>query len=152
MVEWDGVYWSPPARAPKSQLFWILEQPSIGGCWNPPKKDNPHPQTKKKPQWDSRRYAIAIKSNSIPTEWATHKLENSNTEEVLWLLWRFWAPWQASSMGIQQRMGIPRESDLEGQQNLIIGVPQDWGKQRLHSLRAQNFACTKTQGTGGVTS
>ena len=28
-------------------------------------------------------------------------------------------------------LGIPRESDLEGQRDLIIELPQDWGKQRL---------------------
>ena len=150
MVEWKGVYWSPPARAPKLQLFWILEQPSTGGCWNPSKKDTLRPE--KKPQWDSRRSAIAIKSNPIPTEWASHKLENSNTEEILRLLWRFWAPWQAFQLGDLTKNGDPQGIWPSGQQNLIIGLPQDWGKQRLYSLRARSFACTKTQGKGGVTS
>ena len=36
-----------------------------------------------------RRGAIMIKSNLISTGWATHKLENNNTKEVLALLWRF---------------------------------------------------------------
>ena len=39
---------SPHVRAPKLQL--LVEQPSIGGCWNPPKKkknDTPGPKTKK---------------------------------------------------------------------------------------------------------
>ena len=101
MVEWKGVYWSP-ARSPKSQLFWTLEQPST------PKKDTPHPKTKKKPQWDSRRSAIAIKSNPIPAEWTTQKLENNNTEEVLWVLWRFWAPWQAFQLGDLTKNGNPQ--------------------------------------------
>ena len=48
------MYSSPPVRAPKLQL--AVAQPSIGGCWNPPKKkDTPHAKTKKKPQQDSRR-------------------------------------------------------------------------------------------------
>ena len=38
----------PPAKAPKLQL--VVEQPLTGGRWNPPKKDSPHPKTKKKPQ------------------------------------------------------------------------------------------------------
>ena len=33
---------------------------------------------KKNPQWDSRKSASATQSNSIPTEWATHKLENTS--------------------------------------------------------------------------
>ena len=36
-------------------------------------------------------------------------------------------------------LGIPRES--EGQRGLIIGLPQDWGKQRLQSWRAQIKSC-----------
>ena len=28
-----------------------------------------------------------------------------------------------------KRLGIPREFDSEGQWDLIIGFPQDWGKQ-----------------------
>ena len=32
---------------------------------------------------------------------------------------------------------IPRESDLEGHYDLNVGLPQDWGKQRLYSWRAQ---------------
>ena len=35
---------SPPVRTTKSQL--AAEQPLTGGCWNPPKKDTPHPRTK----------------------------------------------------------------------------------------------------------
>ena len=43
-------------------------------------------------------------------------------------------------------MGIPGESGLEGQQGLIIGLPEGWGT-RDSSLggHKQNFACTKTQ-------
>ena len=50
---------SPPVRAPKSQL--AVEQPLSGGCWNPPKKDTPHPKTKEKPQYHGRRSAVTIK-------------------------------------------------------------------------------------------
>ena len=41
------------------------------------KKDTPHPKTKKKPQWDSRRGAITIKSNPVTAGCVTHKLENT---------------------------------------------------------------------------
>ena len=37
--------------------------------------------------------------------------------------------------GLTEGLGIPRESDLEGQQDLITGLPEDWGKQRLQTWR-----------------
>ena len=115
---------SPPVRAPKSQL--VVGQPSKGGCWNLPKKDSPHPKMKKKPKWDGRRGTIMIKSNPIPAECMTHKLENNNTREVLWLLWRFGTPCQISQPGAPTKgLGILRESDLEGQWDLTIRLPQD---------------------------
>jgi len=42
---------------------------------------------------------------------------------------------------LKDSLGIPRESDLEGQQDLITRLPQDWGKQRLQSWRAQTKPC-----------
>ena len=39
-------------------------------------------------------------------------------------------------------LGIPRESDLKGQWDLIIGLPWDLGKQGLQSWRAQTKVCT----------
>ena len=91
-----------------------------------------------------------IKSNPIPGRWATHDLENNNTKDVLPLLWRFLASCQASQPGdLAKRLGIHRESDFEGQWDLIIGLSQDWGRQRLHFWRAQKMSvCTKTQGKG----
>ena len=71
---------SSPARAPKLQL--AVEQPSTGGCWNPPKNDIPCPKTKEKLQHDGRRGTIRIKSNPVPAKWADHKLD-TNTEEIL---------------------------------------------------------------------
>ena len=71
---------SSPARAPKLPL--AVELSLTGGCWNPPKKDTPHPKTKKKLHQDGRRGTITIKSNAIPVGWVTHKLENNNTKEV----------------------------------------------------------------------
>ena len=80
------------------------------------KNNIPYPKTNKKPQWDGGKSTITIKSNPTPTEWVTqwvtHNLENNNTKEVLPLLWR-----------------------------LITGLPQDWGKQRLQSWRAQIKSC-----------
>ena len=68
-------------ETPKSQL--TAEQPPTKKCWNLPKKDTLHPKTKNKPQRDSRRGASAIKSKPIHARWATHKLENNYTTEVI---------------------------------------------------------------------
>ena len=46
------------------------------------KKDTLHLKTKKS-QGDGRRGAITIKSNLIPAGWATHKLLNNYSTEVL---------------------------------------------------------------------
>ena len=93
-------------------------------------------------QRDSRRGTMMIKSNPIPAGWVAHKLENNNTKVVLLLLWKFWAPSQASQTGDPEKwLGIPRESDFEGQWDLITGLPQDWENKRLHSWRAQTKSC-----------
>ena len=115
-------------------------------CWTtidrrtlePTKKDTPHPETKKL-QWDGRQGRITIKSNPIPAGWVPHKLENNNTKEVLPLLWRFWITCQASQPGDSTNgLGILRESDLEGLWDLMIGLPQDWGKQETPILEDTN--------------
>ena len=79
-------------------------------CWTtidrrmlePIKKDTPCPKAKK-PQQDGRRGTATIKSNPIPTKWLTYKLENSNTKDILSLLWRYWSPHQASQPGDLQK-------------------------------------------------
>ena len=90
----------------------------------------------------------SIKSNSIPTGWATHKLENNNTKGVLPLLWRVWAPCQASQPGdLPKGLGIPRESDFEGQWDLITWLPQDWGnRDYTFGGHKQNLLCSKPRG------
>ena len=141
MAEQKDMHSSPPDRAPKLQLAVV--QRSSGGRWNPPKRDTPRPKTKKQPQWDGRKGKITINSNPIPTYgWVTHRLEKSNTKEVLELLWRFWTPSQASQSGYPGKaLGIPRKSVLAGQQHLIIGLPHDCGRQRLQSQRAETKFC-----------
>ena len=74
-----------------------------------------------------------------------------NTKEALPLLWRLS---QASQPGEATKgLGIPRQSDSEGQWDLITGLPQDWGEKRDSSLGGytQNLALTKTQRKGAVT-
>ena len=67
---------SPPARSPKFQL--AVEQPSTGGCWNPPKKDIPCPKTKKLPQQDGRWGCNHDKIKFHTCQVVTHRLENNN--------------------------------------------------------------------------
>ena len=58
------------------------------------------------------------------------QLGNTNTKEVLPLLWRFWVPCQASQPGNPAKgLGIPRESDFKDQWDLITGLSRDWEKQ-----------------------
>ena len=75
------MYSSPPVRAPKLQL--AVEQPLTGGHWNPPKKDNPHANTRKKP-CEMVGSTVMIKPNPISARWVTHNPYN-NTKEVLLL-------------------------------------------------------------------
>ena len=67
------------------------------------RNDTPHPEIKEKPQWNSRRGTIMIKSNPIPTKWVIRKLENSNTKEILPLLQRFGPHIRLPSLGIWQQ-------------------------------------------------
>ena len=48
-----------PTKAPKLQL--VVQQPSAERHWNPPKKDTPRPETKRKLQRNGRRNTIMIK-------------------------------------------------------------------------------------------
>ena len=83
-----------------------------------------------------------IKSNPIPVRWLTLRQENNNTKEVLTLLWMFWTPCQAFQPGdVTKGLGIPRESGFGGQWGLIIGLPEDWEKQRLQSWRTHTKFC-----------
>ena len=48
------------------------------------------------------------------------------------------SPISASQPGDPTKgLGIPRKSGLEGQRKVIIGLPEDWGKQGLQFWRAQ---------------
>ena len=79
----------------------------------------------------------------MPTGWVTHKLENSNTKEVLPLLQRFWTSPQVSQPGdLIKGLGIPMQADLAGPWDLITGLPGAWGRGRLQSWRAQTKFCT----------
>ena len=88
-----------------------------------------------------------IKSNFISSGWVTHNLEQNNTKEYILLLWGFFMCHQASQPGDPIKgLGIPRESDFEGQWDLVTGLPQDWEKDFTFGGQKQNFSCTKTWG------
>ena len=44
-------------------------------------------------------------------------------------------------LGAGGGVGVPGVPDLEGQQDLTVGLLHDWGKQRLHSWRAHTKSC-----------
>ena len=116
-------------RTPKSHL--AVEPPSTGGCWNPPKKNIPVSKHKGEAAKRSRSGTITLQSNPTPARWVPHTVENNDTKQVLTLLQRFQAPHHFPTWGSGKGLGIPRESDFEGQQDIITELPQDWGKQRL---------------------
>ena len=69
-----------------------------------------------------------IKSNLMSSGCATHELEDNSTKEAAKIPGpRAGFPAWVSAKGL----GIPRESDFEGQRDLIPQLPKDWGKQRL---------------------
>ena len=81
-----------------------------------------------------------IKSNPIPTKQVSHKLENNNNKEVLPVLRRLvlnLSGFPAWGYNLTKGLEITMESDLEGQWDFIIGIPQDWVKQRLQYWWAQ---------------
>ena len=81
---------------------------------------------------------------------------NSQTGEQLYqedhvLLRKFSAPQQTSQSGDPAKgLSIPRQSDFDGQWDLITELPKQWGNR--DSWRAQtNLVHTRTQGKGAVT-
>ena len=98
-----------------------------------------------------------IKSNPITARWLIHKLGNNNTKV---LLWRFWAPCQASQFGDPtKRLGI-WQRDWGSPGNLAFKVSRIWlhdfhrtGGNRDASLGGHkiNLRSTKTQRKGAVT-
>ena len=106
------------------------------------RKRRPRPETDKQPPRDGSRGTATTQSHPVPAGWATHKLEGSNANAALPLMWRFWTPREASQPGGPiKALGIPREPDLDGPRDLTTGLPQDWGN-RLQSWRAQRILHT----------
>ena len=93
---------------------------STEGRWNPPKKDNPRPKTKKQPQWDGRRGTITINLNPIPTYgWVTHRLENRIPKKFSQCCEDCEPQVRLPSLGIRQR-------DWESPRNLTLRASGIW--------------------------
>ena len=112
----------PPARAPKSQL--AVEKPSTGGHWDLPKR---HPTSQDKEE-AAERQQEGHNHDKIKSHSRKVGDPQNNTKEVLPLLWRFWTPCQASQpRNPTKELRNPRESELEGQQDLITRFSQARG-------------------------
>ena len=72
----------------------------------PTKTDILHPKTKK-PQQNSRKRSLTLKSNPITVEWVTHKLENKYITEVIPQEYELLSPKSGSPTW---RYGIGRKS------------------------------------------
>ena len=80
-----------------------------------------------------------IKSNPIPTRWVAHKQETEIAKKFSHYCKSSEPHVRLLSLGIQQKeLGIPRESELKGQQDLITGLPQDWGEIETPTLESTN--------------
>ena len=76
MVEWKDI---SSMRTPKLRL--TAEQPLIGECWVPPKKDTPCSKVKERPPQDGRRGEIAFR---IKPQTHQRHLEGSNKTLCAW--------------------------------------------------------------------
>ena len=74
------------------------------------------------------------KSNPIPSRWVTHRLENNSTRSSQTIVKILNTILGSLAWGIDKGN---RQGDCESPGNLIIGLPEDWGKQRFQSWRAQ---------------
>ena len=116
---------SSPVRTPKLQL--ADEQPSMGECWIPPKKDTPCPKAKEKPQQDDRRGEITFRikphtHQSVQKAQTKHVHQDLETPERLsqTCLWVFECLlWQHRSAVACRRDGTLCAADLGHQ---VCGV------------------------------
>ena len=150
MAEYKDVLSLSLGRTPESQL--TAGQSSKGRHWNSPRKT---PTSKDKGEATMRRQEGHNHSKS-----KSHNcwVGDSQTREHLYHRSpptgvKVLSPTSGSQPGgLAMGGGIPRESDFEGQWDLIAGLRQDWGKQRLQSWRAHTKQCVlQDPGEGAVT-
>ena len=116
-------------------------------CWTtikdlPKKISCTHSKTKKWQQ-DDRMDVFVPSSTTIPTKWATHKLENNYITEVLQQKWKFWAPIQASQPeSLASGGGTPKTFCFGGQWTRNAGAPQDCETETLFLEGIYKVSCT----------
>ena len=98
-------------ETPKSQLLNNYIQNNNRNMLEPTKKDTLHPKTEKV-QWNDNRGYNHDKIKSLPARWATHKLENSYTTEVLLQEWKSWAHSRLPSLSVWQWRRSPQRNWL----------------------------------------
>ena len=144
MVEKKDVPSLPLARAPESNCWTVIDRKTLELS----KKDTPPPKTKEKPQWDSRRGAITIKSNPITAGgWLTNQRILIPQKSTHW------------SEGSEPHVRLPnlgvRQWEEEFLENQTLKASAIWlqdfdrtGGNRDSTLggQTQNSVCIGTQG------
>ena len=134
MMEQKAVCSSPPAKAPKAHPAIAQRSQENTGT-----HQKIYPTSKYKEEaaarWQEGHNHEKIKSHTLqvhdPQTGEPYLRISPTVVKVL-------TPHQAFQHGDPiKRLGIPRESDLEDQQDFTVGFPQAWGKKRLQSWRAQ---------------
>ena len=129
-------------------------------CWatingkmlEPTKKDTLHPKTKERLQRDGRQGSSAIESNPIPARWASHKLLNNYTTEVLPLEWGSEPRIRLPSLEVQQweedspESPALKASGIDCRTSTRLEEAETPLLEGTHSL-----VCTRTQGKKAVT-
>lgn len=81
-------------------------------------------------------------------DWENPKPEEQIIQRSSHTVSKILGPTWDFNLGIQQRdWESPRESDLEGHQDLITEFPQDWGKQRLVAVMNKTLCAPGPRGT-----
>ena len=136
-----------PARwqSRRTWAHWFLQKHQNHNCWtsidktttetywNLPKKI-PYTQRQRRCNEMIRGGTVMIKSSLLPARLATHKLENSYTTEIFPQEWNFWAlHWASQPWSLGMRGVALTEFSFEDHLDLAIRLPQNLGKQKLHS-------------------
>ena len=128
----------------------VFEQLLTGGHWNPPKLDTPRWKTGKATmRWQEGHNHDKIKSHTCwvgtpQTGKQLHQTSSSAIVKVLHSQSGFPAWGSGKEARNPQRIWLwrPAQFDYSTSTGLAITVlPQDWGKQRLHSWRTQRNLC-----------
>ena len=83
-----------------------------------------------------------LKSNPILTRWATHKTGKQLNHRSYPTRLEVLSPMSGCQVwSLVTGEAVPRELGFEGQQDLTVGIPQGWRKQKLHSWKGADKSC-----------